>query len=601
MENINKIFNQRNIEEFSNAQSALFPTFRKDRINLLNQSISNDMNTYRNWELFDLMIEPNIDETPISGSGLKSLFNNNYAVIGQNKLRDYLHIPLLDTNENRRKIRKDTDCSIKSLVKSSQNGSMGVAVYSFADFMYCKNLGKVANNHLITLRRFPIPCGDHITRYDINDTSEDSVQQHMPEIGHMITWLGTSGNEMENILKYDFNMDWQEMTSKIEEIDGLGDTPQGPLGKFFAMTNPNYLKDVQAGTAGQQMSFASKFFGKSKFGTNYEAAPYSNAQWLRNHDEHRVYGPLDTINSTYVKGDKGLSFNQEITLNFDYELRSYDGINSKSAMLDLIGNILSVTHTTGKFWGGSRKYYGASTNNVFTNLSIFKDAQKGSLNSFTNIRESFTKSLGELVKGNQSGGTGGNIMDTIKNVAGNVLGALTGGLLNSLGRPQKYALTSLLSPAPTGLWHVTIGNPKNPILTMGNMIVTNTSIQHYGPLGLDDFPTGLKVSVTLKHAMPRENTSIEQMYLSGDNRIYTIIDDKKFDKVYKKAKGYKELVVRDTINGREVIPNKKDARKVTNENDNSLLKYFGTKNIGNIKYTIKEAGFGGEQNKNSNK
>ena len=29
-------------------------------------------------------------------------------------------------------------------------------------FMYCKHLGKVSNNYMITLRRFPLPVDDYI-------------------------------------------------------------------------------------------------------------------------------------------------------------------------------------------------------------------------------------------------------------------------------------------------------------------------------------------------------------------------------------------------------------------------------------------------------
>ena len=83
-------------------------------------------------------------------------------------------------------------------------------------------------------------------------------------------------------------------------------------------------------------------------------------------------------------------------------------------------------------------------------------------------------------------------------------GMLLSGRLNELGRPVKAATNSLLSPAPVGLWHVTIGNPKAPIMSIGNMVITDCAIEHYGPLGIDDFPTGLKVSVTLSRGKPRD-------------------------------------------------------------------------------------------------
>ena len=93
---------------------------------------------------------------------------------------------------------------------------------------------------------------------------------------------------------------------------------------------------------------------------------------------------------------------------------------------------------------------------------------------------------------------------------------MANGLINKIGRPQLLAFNSLISPTPTGQWHLTVGNPKNPILTIGNLILVDSKIEHYGPLGLDDFPTGLRVTVQLKHAKPRDSVAIEQMYMQGN-------------------------------------------------------------------------------------
>ena len=59
------------------------------------------------------------------------------------------------------------------------------------------------------------------------------------------------------------------------------------------------------------------------------------------------------------------------------------------------------------------------------------------------------------------------------NKATGLTAGLRGLLKNALGRPSFYAFNSLLTGDDTGLWHVTIGNPRNPIVTMGNLIMTN--------------------------------------------------------------------------------------------------------------------------------
>ncbi len=55
---------------------------------------------------------------------------------------------------------------------------------------------------------------------------------------------------------------------------------------------------------------------------------------------------------------------------------------------------------------------------------------------------------------------------------------------------------------------------------MGNLILDDATIQHYGPLGQDDFPTGLLVTVKLKHARPRDMVDIQKMYTRGIMAVY---------------------------------------------------------------------------------
>lgn len=98
--------------------------------------------------------------------------------------------------------------------------------------------------------------------------------------------------------------------------------------------------------------------------------------------------------------------------------------------------------------------------------------------------------------------------------------ALKGQLKAALGRPALYAMNSLLSGDNVGLWHLTIGNPKNPIAAIGNLILEDSTIEHTGPLGIDDFPTEIKVTVKLKNAKPRDLTEISRMYTHGVNSIY---------------------------------------------------------------------------------
>lgn len=624
---------------------------KKDRLGLLSKDVAKELNTYRNWASFQMLVQP-VDIYDANSKkikayksyiapGRKSLFQSSMAVDESNMVREYMNAPLLDDDPrvDHEKLMDQNDCSIRALVKASESGQMGRAIYTYADFMYCKNLGKISNNYLITLRRFPTPCGDYINT--ILPEKEKLTQAHMPDIGRMVTWLGTEGNEMGNILKYKVKMPFKEQEAKLEDVEDEN-TGSGIMGSIMNFTDNGTRDLIARGITGdQQFEFLSTVSGAlpGPLGTAARAitgqmanSPYSNATWLSQYDQNKVYGPIDVIKKTTVRSDEGLSFEQSIQLQFDYELRSYDGINGKAAMLDLIANILAVCYTNGKFWGGGYRFKGAHQNNLFANLPIYKVGAPGghpsTFTGFMNAAFDSMKAVGSSVAGaaKKAGGgsvTAGGILDMIKNGLNNLGGLFCSGLLNKLGRPQKLALTSIISPAPTGLWHLTIGNPRNPIMSIGNLIIDDCEIEHYGPLGLDDFPTGLRVKVTLKHGKPRDNVGIEMMYMAGDYRIYTPMAGKVFD-MYKNCPEIKqepinpskqktkevadqksednELSAQDMENVFETyakdIGNEIKARTETTKIFN---KFFGTSDFRPIMLAAQEAAYGSNPNKSKSK
>ena len=78
-----------------------------------------------------------------------SMFNPMYGVCVKGITRN---TPLLNDTNDAGLDPQITDCSIRTLctLSKTENSSLGQARYKYADFMYCKDLGKVSNNHLIT-------------------------------------------------------------------------------------------------------------------------------------------------------------------------------------------------------------------------------------------------------------------------------------------------------------------------------------------------------------------------------------------------------------------------------------------------------------------
>lgn len=85
-------------------------------------------------------------------------------------------------------------------------------------------------------------------------------------------------------------------------------------------------------------------------------------------------------------------------------------------------------------------------------------------------------------------------------------------------------MKALLTGEPTGNWHMTVGNPLNPILVIGNLICTKMDVQFGEEIGPDDFPLEMKVTYTLEHAMARDNAAIQSMFNRGAGKIYKLPD-----------------------------------------------------------------------------
>ena len=463
-----------------------------------------------------------------------------------------------------------SDCSIDTLVKLSEKratslvgqqeaiSELGVAKYRYIDFMFCRDLGKIPNNHLLTLRKFTRPVGDNInTRLPKSDTPYNFNQSM--DVGRLVTWFGNGDNKLEDIIKYNYAATFKQFDSKVDVVDSQEDEEStGIIGKIVNTINPRYNQAMSQGRTG-----AHNFI--SQLGGRYLSTSYANfgrgGQYDRHdifgmYDHHKVYEPKNTIQSTHVYEGK-LTFSQEFTIKFSYKLRAYDNINPRAAFLDLIGNILAVTYRSGTFWGGSRMFRGAPPNKVGTaKVNAFLDRTFDTLGGIGN----------NLLSGNLDiGGTLGSIWGAVKQIAsdafntakslalGNtstkgksplqVIGAIVkhtglwsgvqGMIKNGLGRPAVYALDSLLTGDNVGLWHLTIGNPRNPIMSIGNLIIDKSEITQSGPLGLDDFPTDLMVSVSLKHGRPRDSAEIQKMYTKGSGPIYTPLGAKAASNFYK--------------------------------------------------------------------
>ena len=219
---------------------------------------------------------------------------------------------------------------------------------------------------------------------------------------------------------------------------------------------------------------------------------------------------------------RGLTYSGNFSLTFEYSLKSLKCVNPRVAMMDILSNFLILTGNYGAFWGGETRFYGQKS--IAPQFGDPEKLRNGDFKGYFQSLLSDVKSGFENIS--TANGGDGSIWDRLKNLASGalqgLLGNLLGGNVGIAGTAQAPA--ALLSGEPTGYWHVTVGNPLDPIAMMGNMAVTKTTVQFNDVLGYDDFPTEVKFTVDLEHCMPRDNAAIENMFNGAKGRFYSFTD-----------------------------------------------------------------------------
>jgi hypothetical protein len=403
-------------------------------------------------------------------------------------------------NVNEYRANSPTTSNLINWSREAQNEKRS---YKFSDFAFCKYWKKIPNNYLITLRRFTFPVNDSLAFVD-----EDTMKpEYKLPASTMITWLGAeTGNTITKLLSFEAGMNWGEVKSDLW-------TTQAPDGK----------DEVGSEGVPGAGSGVAKLLGLFTEGTNtdtnskpapldpYDGGPYAN----------KVIGPIDVIQRV-AKRDRGLTFKQTFSLEFHYSARSFGGANTKAIMLDILGNMLIMTNNSALFWGGQNRVLpggsGAKAQYPFLGgKEGFKAFQAGDPGAFFGaIGKQFSaafSNLGDIFGKLLSGDFAG----VLSGVAGQ---AMKQKHINQGNAPQVQGLKSLLTGDPVGEWHVTIGNPLNPMIVVGNLICKGIKVEFGEELGPDDFPLDVKATIELEHGMDRDRDRIMSMFNYGNGRLY---------------------------------------------------------------------------------
>ena len=480
------------------------------------------------------------------------------------------------------------------IINFGMQDSRGRFPYAFTDFVYCKYWNKIQNNRMITLRRYPNPVTDNVEPNNFVGGSDEITKQIDASSGNKaetttaslpspfpspapysplvtaVTYFGEgTGNTLSDLLKFTIGYNWGDVSQDVWISSSTQTEASG-------MINGNDWLSSGIGKMAEILGVLGDFKGNQTINpvnaVGWPPDPYASGGAY----ENRIIGPINVINSV-KRRERGLKFTQDnLSVTFEYVARPIAGINNKAIMLDLFANMMAMTGSSGQFFGGARRYRQehpaiypwrnlSEWNKLYSGRLFGKDGMFNSMfrrvfNSdnfsfFGGIVKDLLDGVCQMAKDLVSSVTGSGkdeseeakekrskssfYLDKITGTAGRALAAKW---VKGTNAPWLTSAHALLTGDPVGDWHLTIGNPLNPIAMIGNLIVEDAEYEFSNELGPDDFPISFKCTVHLKHGMGRDKDATESMFNRGAGRIY-ILSDK-----FKSSADYETTV--DNVTGR---------------------------------------------------
>jgi hypothetical protein len=432
------------------------------------------------------------------------------------------------------------------------------APYYWKDFIYCKYYGTIPNNRLITLRRFSSPVLDNFSIPKGLQTPENLKRGVGMPVAQAITWFGgKSGNTLSGLIGFSTGLEWGDQPSEpIRYQKAFGDglinsTAFKTLINLIAQgdekaagvlaTNDNKIGAEAVATA---LSPEGSELTKNRFFQAFFDAAKGDESGRFGILSERIFVPVDVITKTQ-KRKYGLSFTwEDLSIKFTYDLTSVGEVNTKAAMFDILGNLLSIGTNYGNFLtpyiryqsdysaltfpggdAGAKQYYTDIQGFVMANASKMFLADKDTVKTVggTDLTEGSVKeskdALAEVQKALKEGKS---IKDLEPGLLQKAFAGIQGALAESAATDWQSPL-SLYTGAPIGEWHLVIGNPYNPIAMIGNLICKSVSVSFGDELGPDDFPSTIEATIILAHGRERERGEIESIFNQGDGRFYQTV------------------------------------------------------------------------------
>lgn len=483
----------------------------------LNSTNNPDIQTGLPLEQHDIQTSVNVDgETNTTSETLvvqRSLQGDNIVnYLGNSPLNQF--DPILNQPE------EVSDISLSSIIRWSQANHPSLQLKP-EHFVYLKYFRSYPANRLMILRRFESGVPDDLF----------SSKFKQKPISTLVTYI----KEDEQPVKIDFNEKWKKIESDHTFFEVLQDVIGIDFGSIPGIGGA-ISKTSQSPAAQDLFQSLAKKIGLTSTDNLYG-------------DPNIIYeAHIRDVSGTEVSS--GLQSNISINFETDYSLKEIAGVDSKTAMMDIIANIMKMGTSPEKFYLG-----GDGAQALQGLLNDFRDGEVGkilteTINFFKDIVDTAIDAVKETigkVKAAAEDPTAAGV-DAKASLFQLTFKYGAGSILKKRYNRYKWQLTGLLGTmagSATAPWHIAIGNPKSPWFSIGNLVIKKVELTPNTNFGYNDFFTELNVKITLEAARSMGSSGLTSLFNNGKGRIYD--DPTKIKK--------KDLTEDQIIVDQENIPN----------------------------------------------
>jgi len=471
------------------------------------------------------------DTKTVGGYGVIDTNTNNLkSLFGKHSFTPFPGSPnesgYPDNNKyNNRNTDENNDTSISSIINfTKQKGNSALAL-DYAYFAYLKNLGVYPNNRLIIARRFASPVGNDLIAMGANGRDSNNP------LSTLISWMP----EGEDLLDINFGEVWDSAQSSFSTL-------LNSIGKDMTLSSDNASgMSNLGGAAGSAMNavplpglteaIQRKMIVKLGLAKDDKSAilPVGDPNLIKQAKQRHIVGKDEA--------GSGLKCDFKIKMSVEYEQKYIDGIDPTLVYMDIIANALS--------FGTSNARFLFNSNFATKTSSLIKDLISGDLSAvgrvltivvkqFAEVVIGYAKQLKDALKGfvnkatkvataaTEAEKTAAD--DSLKKAAQKAIDTAFKFSVGAVIGKYKVALLGVvnaLTGSPSGYWHVTIGNPKRPVFSSGDMIVEDVQLKLGPILSWNDLPSSIKIDFTLSNARALGADEIYARFNSSMARNYT--------------------------------------------------------------------------------